>query len=44
MRPRLPPSTSRPPFWSSLQRFVRDVPYVVATIGQVVFYHWPSID
>jgi hypothetical protein len=33
MRPRLPPSQTQPPFWSSLRRFSRDVPYVLATVG-----------
>ncbi|KAJ7438742.1 MFS general substrate transporter, partial [Mycena latifolia] len=37
MHPRVPPATNQPPFWSSLQRFVRDVPYVVATIGLSIY-------
>ncbi|KAJ7473635.1 major facilitator superfamily domain-containing protein [Mycena galericulata] len=37
MHPRLPPSQSQAPFWSSLRRFGRDVPYVLATIGLSIY-------
>ncbi|KAJ7664591.1 MFS general substrate transporter [Mycena polygramma] len=37
MHPRLPPAPTQPPFWSSLRRFCRDVPYVLATIGLSVY-------
>lgn len=33
MRPRLPPSKTQPPFWSSLRRFSADAPYVLASVG-----------
>lgn len=33
MRPRLPPSKTQPPFWSSLRRFSGDAPYVLASVG-----------
>ncbi|KAJ6453746.1 major facilitator superfamily domain-containing protein [Mycena sanguinolenta] len=33
MRPRFPPKGNVPEFWSSLQRFTHDVPFVFATLG-----------
>ncbi|KAJ7753938.1 major facilitator superfamily domain-containing protein [Mycena maculata] len=37
MRPRLPPSQTHPPFWKSLRRFIRDIPYLLATIALTLF-------
>ncbi|KAJ7753954.1 major facilitator superfamily domain-containing protein [Mycena maculata] len=37
MHPRLPPSTTSPPFWKSLWRFGHDIPYVLATIALTAF-------
>ncbi|KAJ7730665.1 MFS general substrate transporter [Mycena maculata] len=37
MHPRLPPSQTQLPFWSSLRRFSKDGPYVLATIGLSVY-------
>ncbi|KAJ7820545.1 MFS general substrate transporter [Mycena leptocephala] len=37
MRPRLPPSKTQPPFWSSLRRFSADAPYVLASVGLSVY-------
>lgn len=37
MRPRLPPTQNAPEFWQSLRRFSHDTPYVLATLGSVVF-------
>ncbi|KAJ7464119.1 major facilitator superfamily domain-containing protein [Mycena latifolia] len=37
MHPRLPPSATHPPFWKSLPRFARDLPYVFATLGMATY-------
>ncbi|KAJ7635461.1 major facilitator superfamily domain-containing protein [Mycena polygramma] len=37
MRPRLPPPDTHPPFWKSLQRFARDLPYVFAVLAMATY-------
>ncbi|KAJ7662826.1 MFS general substrate transporter [Mycena polygramma] len=37
MRPRLPPATAHPPFWRSLPRFARDLPYVFAILAMCTY-------
>ncbi|KAJ7467469.1 MFS general substrate transporter [Mycena latifolia] len=37
IHPRLPPAQTHPPFWKSLRRFVRDPPYVFATVGMTIY-------
>ncbi|KAJ6461855.1 MFS general substrate transporter [Mycena vitilis] len=37
MRPRLPPPDTHPPFWKSLPRFARDLPYVFAVLAMATY-------
>nr|GAT51579.1 predicted protein [Mycena chlorophos] len=37
LKPRIPPASNHPPFISSIQRFSKDLPYVLATAGTGLF-------
>ncbi|EKM83347.1 hypothetical protein AGABI1DRAFT_65844 [Agaricus bisporus var. burnettii JB137-S8] len=37
IRPRLPPSTNVPAYWTSVKKFSKDKPYVCAALGLMVF-------